>query len=80
VCFGIVLGRFSARESENTRKKIDCVSKKIAGEIIFRGGGIFFRVIFLTSFPFDFFVALVKRLPVRGTQRRDKKSTAGSCV
>jgi hypothetical protein len=30
-------------------------------------------VIFVTSFPFDFLVALVKRLSVRGTQRRDKK-------
>jgi hypothetical protein len=33
-------------EFENTRKQIECVSKKIAGEIFFRGGNFF---------PGDFF-------------------------
>jgi hypothetical protein len=32
---------------------------------------------FLISFPLDFFGALVKRLSVRGTQKRDKKSFTG---
>ena len=58
-------------EFENTRKKFECVLKKITG-------GIFFReVSFSPPFPFDFFVALVKRLSVRGTQKRDKKVLRG---
>ena len=32
---------------------------------------------FLISFPLDFFGALVKRLSVRGTQKRDKKVLRG---
>jgi hypothetical protein len=32
---------------------------------------------FLISFPFDFFGALVKRLSVRGTQKRDKQVLRG---
>jgi hypothetical protein len=39
--------------------------KKIAGEIFFRVE-FFLGDFFLTPFPFDFFVALVKRLSVRG--------------
>jgi hypothetical protein len=41
-----------------------------------------FRVDFFPHFffNFDFFVALVKRLSVRGTQKRDKKCFAGLCV
>jgi hypothetical protein len=46
-------GRFSARGVRKHEKKIKYVSKKITGEILFRGEH-FFWVIFLTSFPFDF--------------------------
>ena len=56
----------------------------VSGGLFFSGGiflGDFFSGgFFLTPFPFDFFVALVKRLSVRGTQKRDKKSFTGSCV
>jgi hypothetical protein len=73
------LGVSRQGEFENTRKKVEYVSKKSPGKYFFGGGGNFW-VIFLTSFPFDFFVALVERLSVRGTQKRDKKSFTGSCV
>jgi hypothetical protein len=65
-------------EFENTRTKIEYVSENFTREIFFRGG-IFFRVDF-DFFSFDFFVALVKRLSARGTQKRNKKCFAGSCV
>jgi hypothetical protein len=42
-------------EFENTRKKIEYVSKKITGEIFFRGG-IFFPGEFFASFSFRFFL------------------------
>jgi hypothetical protein len=70
------LGVSRQGEFENTRKQIECVSKRLAGEIFFRGE-IFFPGIFLTFFLSDFFVALVKRLSVRGTQKRDKKMCCG---
>jgi hypothetical protein len=77
------LGVSRQGEFENTRKQIEYVSKKCTREIFFRGGGDFFSGGgFLTFFSFDFFVALVKRLSVRETQKqkRDKKCFAGSCV
>jgi hypothetical protein len=37
------LGVSRQGEFENTRKKIEYVSKKITGETFFRGGGIFSR-------------------------------------
>ena len=55
---------FLGKGSSKTREK-NCT-----GEIFFAGG-------FSTFFPFDFFVALVKRLSVRGTQKRDKKVLGG---
>jgi hypothetical protein len=58
--FSAFLGVSRQGEFENTRKKLSTFPKKITGEI--------------TSFPFDFVVALVKRLSVRGTQKRDKKN------
>jgi hypothetical protein len=66
------LGVSRQGEFENTRNKIEYVK-------YFFGGGIFsgFRVIFFNFFSFQFFVALVKRLSVRGTQRRDKKVLRG---
>jgi hypothetical protein len=70
--FSAFLGVSRQGEFENTRKKNEYVSKKITGEIFL---GDFFLL--LTPFPFDFFVALVKRLSVRGTQKRDKKVLRG---
>ena len=64
-------------EFENTRKKNEYVSKQNHRGNIFSGGKLFVGDFFLTSFPFDFFVALVKRLSVRGFQRRDKKVLRG---
>jgi hypothetical protein len=57
-------GAFLGKGSSKTREK-NCT-----GEIFFAGG-------FSTFFPFDFFVALVKRLSVRGTQKRDEKVSGG---
>jgi hypothetical protein len=78
--FSAFLGVSRQGEFENTRKQIEYVSKKNHRGNIFSGGGFLFWVNFLTSFPSGFFVALVKRLSVRGTQKRDKKSFTGSCV
>jgi hypothetical protein len=76
-----VLGRFSTR---GVRKHEICffeyLSKKFAWEILFEKKKSFSGEILLTFFSFDFFVALVKRLSVRETQKRDKKCFAGSCV
>jgi hypothetical protein len=47
--FSAFLGFSRQEEFENTREKIEYVSKKVTGEIFFRGG------IFLTPFPFNFF-------------------------
>jgi len=55
----------------------ECVSKKIAGEIFIRGGIFFPGGFFLLLFLSIFVVALVKRLSVRGTQRRDEKVLRG---
>jgi hypothetical protein len=60
------------------RKEIEYVSKKTPGKYFF--GRIVFGCFVLTSFPFDFVVALVKRLSVRGTQKCDKFFFTGSCV
>jgi hypothetical protein len=54
---------FLGKGSSKTREQ----QKNHRGNI-FSGGGFFF---FRFFFPFDFFVALVKRLSVRGTQKRD---------
>jgi hypothetical protein len=77
--FSAFLGVSRQGEFEYTRheKKIEYVSKKNTGEIFFPGEE-FFLGDFSTFFPFDFFVALVKRLSVmRGTQKRDKKVLGG---
>jgi hypothetical protein len=50
--------------------------KKSPGKY-FRGENLFWVIFFLTSLPFGFFVALVKRLSVRGTQKRDNKVLRG---
>jgi hypothetical protein len=78
--FSAFLGVSRQGVFKNTRKEFEYVSKKNHRGNIFFGGGSFFWVNFSTPFPFDFFVALVKRLSVRGTQKRDKKSFTGSCV
>jgi hypothetical protein len=70
VRFWAFLGKGSSKTREH---KLNPFQKNQRGNI-FSGG------FFLTSFSFDFFVALVKRLSVRGTQKRDKKSFTGSCV
>jgi hypothetical protein len=74
-CFSAFLGvsRQGEFENENTRFFLSTFHKNSPGKYFF-GGGFFFRVDFLTFFPFDFFVALVKRLSVRETQKRDKKT------
>jgi hypothetical protein len=54
--------------SSKTRgKQNGYVSKKALG-VLFSGGFFFHEGLF---FPLDFFIALVKRLSVRGTQKRD---------
>jgi hypothetical protein len=71
---------FPAKGSSKTRFLLLVRSRKFhPREILFRGG-IFFPGGFFSFFSFDFFVALVKRLSVRGTQKRNKKCFAGSCV
>jgi hypothetical protein len=66
VRFWAFLGKGSSKTRE---KKLSTFPKKSPGNF-------FLGDFFLTSFPFDFFVALVKRLSVRGTQKRDKKITS----
>jgi hypothetical protein len=69
-----------AKGSSKTReKKLSAFQKNSPGKYFF-GGGIFFPGGFFDFFSFEFFVALVKRLSVRETQKRDKKCVAGSCV
>jgi hypothetical protein len=63
--FSAFLGVSRQGSSKTREEKIEYVSKKKSP------GKYLFGCFFLTSFPFDFFVALVKRLSVRGTQRRD---------
>jgi hypothetical protein len=79
VRFWAFLGKGSSKTREKQLGLIECVSKKIHRGNIFRGG-FFFPGGFLTFFSFDFFVALLKHLSVRGTQKRDTKCFAGSCV
>jgi hypothetical protein len=69
VRFWAFLGKGSSKTRE---KKLSTFQKKSPGKYFF-GRNFFSGCFFLTSFPFDFFVALVKRLSVRGTQKRDKK-------
>jgi hypothetical protein len=72
--FKCVFGRFSAREVRKHENLFFQFKKKSPGNIF----SIFFPGdLFLTSFSFVFFVALVKRLSVRGTQRRDEKVLRG---
>jgi hypothetical protein len=73
-----VLGVSRQGEFENTRNKIEYVSKKNTKEIFYRGE-IFFLGGFLQLFFLSIFL-LVKRLSVRGTQKRDKNKFTGSCV
>jgi hypothetical protein len=79
VRFWAFLGKGSSKTREN---KMSTFQKKNHRGNIFSGGNFFLGDFFLTPFPFDFFVALVKRLSVRGTQKRDKKVLrfTGSCV
>jgi hypothetical protein len=80
--FSFFLVRFWAflgKGSSKTREKKLSLKKNHRGNI-FSGGRNFFWVICFNSFSFDFFVALDKRLSVKGTQKRDKKSFTGSCV
>jgi hypothetical protein len=74
------LGVSRQGEFENTAGEIKYISKKKPGNIFSGGGrgvpGGFFLLFFLSAF----FVALVKRLSVRGTRKRDKKCVTGSCV
>jgi hypothetical protein len=78
VRFWAFLGKGSLKTREKDLSLSTC-QKKSPGKYFFKGG-FFSGWIFPTSFSFDFFVALVKRLSVRGTQKRDKKCFAGSCV
>jgi hypothetical protein len=77
--YSAVLGVPRQGEFENMRKKLSAFPKNHRGNI-FSGGEFFLGDFVLTPFPFDFFVALVKSLSVKGTQKRDKKSFTGSCV
>jgi hypothetical protein len=77
---GAFLGVSRQGEFENTRKKFEYVSEKFTTGNIFSGEDFFSGWICLTFFSFDFFVALVKRLSVRGTQKRDEKCFAESCI
>jgi hypothetical protein len=74
--FYCVFVRFSARGVQKHEKKIEYVSKKNTGEIFFSGEELFLEI-FQLFFLSIFFVALVKRLSVRGTQKRDKKVLGG---
>jgi hypothetical protein len=74
------LGVSRQGEFENTRNKLSTFQKNSPGKYFFGFRGVFSGVFFLTFFSFVFFVALVKRLSVRGTQKRGKKCFAGSCV
>jgi hypothetical protein len=76
IFFSAFLGVSRQGEFENTRNFLSTFQKKKPGKYFFRGK-IFFLGDFSTFFPFDFFVALVKRLSVRGTQKRDKKVLGG---
>jgi hypothetical protein len=76
--FSAFLGVIRQGEFENTRNKIECVSEKSTRKIFF--WGVLFPGGFFDFFSFDFFVALVKRLSVRETQKRDKQCFAGSGV
>jgi hypothetical protein len=72
-------GAFLGQGSSKTRKQLSTFLKNTGG--IFFRGGFFFRVDFFYFFFLStFLVALVKRLSVRGTQKRDKKCFTGSCV
>jgi hypothetical protein len=50
------LGRFSAREFENTGKTFECISKTFTGVKTFQGGtffpGVLFLLFFLSAFLF----------------------------
>jgi hypothetical protein len=67
------LGVSRQGEFENTRKLFEYVSKQKSPGKYFFVLGEFFEFLFLSIF----FVALVKRLSVRGTQKRDKKVLRG---
>jgi hypothetical protein len=67
VRFWAFLGKGSSKTRE---KKLSAFQKKSPGDFF---AGCFV----LTFFPFDFFVALGKRLSVRGTQKRDEKVLRG---
>jgi hypothetical protein len=71
VRFWAFLGKGSSKTQE---KFLSTFQKKSPGKYFFGGG--FFQLLFLSIFV----VALVKRLSVRGTQKRDKKSFTGPCV
>jgi hypothetical protein len=67
VRFWAFLGKGSSKTRE---KKLSTFQKQLPGKYFF-GGDFFSGEFFLTPFPFDFLVALVKHLSVRGTQKRD---------
>jgi hypothetical protein len=72
--FSTYLGVSRQGEFENTGTKLSTFLKSSPGKN-FSGVGISF-----TFFLPNFFIALVKRLSVRGTQKHDYKIFTGSCV